>query len=139
VSTKKPKRRQRHSYSSEVADLICERLLDDVSLRQICQDRNMPARSTLFVWLRRHPVFAREYTSAKQFWFQWMADEMVDIADDRANDCNPENFRRAKRQIAAVASVEAEAEEVSLTVATVLPQQETPQVDEQAMVGQGMN
>jgi hypothetical protein len=29
---------------------------------------------------------------------------MVDIADGRVNDCNPENFRRAKRQIAALQS-----------------------------------
>ena len=64
----------------------------------------MPARSTLFVWLRRHPEFAREYTSAKQFQCQWMADEMVYIADHIPNDCNPERFRRAKRQLAALHS-----------------------------------
>jgi hypothetical protein len=64
----------------------------------------MPARSTLFVWLRRHPEFAREYTFAKWLQIQWMADDIVDIADDQANDGNPENFRLAKRQIAALAS-----------------------------------
>jgi hypothetical protein len=104
VSGGKRVRRQRHSYSPEVADLICDRLLDDVSLRQICQDRNMPARSTLFVWLRRHPEFAREYTFAKWFQCHCLADDMVDIADDQANDCNPENFRLAKRRMAALQS-----------------------------------
>ena len=44
--TKRTVRRQRHSYSPQVADLIWDRLLDDVSLRQICQDPDMPARST---------------------------------------------------------------------------------------------
>ena len=98
-------RRQRHSYSAEVVDLICERIaVDGVALRQICQDRSMPARSTLFVWLRRHPEFAREYTFAKWLQWHWMVDEMVDIADGRAGDCNPENFRLAKRQIAALQS-----------------------------------
>jgi hypothetical protein len=104
VSGGKRVRRQRHSYSPEVADLICDRLLDDVSLRQICQDRNMPARSTLFVWLRRHPEFAREYTFAKWFQCHCLGDDMVDIADGRAGDCNPENFRQAKQQIAALQS-----------------------------------
>ena len=104
MSINKPKRRQRHSYSAKVVDLIWDRLLDDVSLRQICQDPNVPARSTLFVWLRRHPEFAREYTFAKWLQCQWLADDMVDIADGRAGDCNPENFRLAKRRIAALGS-----------------------------------
>jgi hypothetical protein len=62
-------------------------------------DPNMPARSTLFVWLRRHPEFAREYTFVKWFQCHCLADDMVDIADDQANDGNPENFQLAKRRI----------------------------------------
>ena len=104
MTAKRHTRRQRHSYSPEVADLIWDRLLDDVSLRQICQDPNVPARSTLFVWLRRHPEFAREYRSAKWFQCHCLADDLVDIADAQANDGNPENFRLAKRRIAALAS-----------------------------------
>jgi hypothetical protein len=46
----------------------------------------MPARSTVFVWLRQRPDFRQKYTFAKRFQIQWLADEMVDIADDRAND-----------------------------------------------------
>ena len=104
MTAKRHTRRQRHSYSPEVADLIWDRLLDDVSLRQICQDPNVPARSTLFVWLRRHPEFAREYRAAKWFQCHCLADDLVDIADGRAGDCNPGNFRQAKQQIAALAS-----------------------------------
>src|SRR5262249_39453725 len=80
-------RRQRHSYSAEVADLICERMAaDGLALRQICQDTTMPARWTLFVWLRRRGVFGEKYTFAKGFKCQSWADDMVDIADSRAND-----------------------------------------------------
>jgi hypothetical protein len=105
MSAGKRTRRQRHSYSPEVADLICERIaVDGLALRQICQHKTMPARSTLFVWLRRHPEFAREYKFAKWLQIQWMADEMVDIANGRAGDCNPENFRLAKRRIVALQS-----------------------------------
>ena len=100
MTAKRPTRRQRHAYNPELAKLICERIaVDDLTLRQICQDARMPARSTLFLWLRQRPDFRQKYTFAKQFQFQWLADEMVDIADDRAND-----FRRAKRQIAALQS-----------------------------------
>ena len=56
MTTKKPTRRPRHAYSPELTDLICERLLDGTSLRQICQDKNMPARSSLFVWLAKYRV-----------------------------------------------------------------------------------
>jgi hypothetical protein len=76
----------------------------------------MPARSTVFLWLRQHPEFRKEYTSAKCFQIQWLADEMVDVADDRANDWTEregpdgtkvrlfhhENFRSRKRQIGAL-------------------------------------
>jgi transposase-like protein len=72
-------RRPRHSYSPEVADLIYERLAaDGESLRQICQDTSMPARSTVFVWLRQRADFRQEYAFAKRFQIQWLADEMVE-------------------------------------------------------------
>jgi hypothetical protein len=71
-------------------------------MTQVCQDANMPARSTLFLWLRQRSDFRQKYTFAKWFQIQWMADELVDIADGGANDCNPENFRLAKQQIAAL-------------------------------------
>jgi hypothetical protein len=117
VSTKKPARRQRHSYRPEVADLICERIaVDGLALREICRDAAMPAHSTLFLWLRQRPDFREEYTSAKWFQYQSLADEMVDIADNRANDwieregpdgkkvrvSDDENFRRRKKQIGAL-------------------------------------
>jgi len=116
VTAGKRTRRQRHSYSAEVVDLICERIaVDGVALRQICQDRSMPARSTLFVWLRRHPEFAREYTSAKQFQIQCLADETIDIADDasdwierdgpdgkKVRVFDPENFGQSKQRIGAL-------------------------------------
>jgi hypothetical protein len=76
----------------------------------------MPARSTLFVWLQQHPDFRQKYTFAKRFQIQWLADEMVDIADDRANNWierdgpdgkkvrvfNPENLRQSKLAIGAL-------------------------------------
>ena len=49
---------------------------------------------------------------------QWMADDMADIADGGAGDCNPENFRRKKAadSCAPVASLEAEAEEIPMAM-----------------------
>jgi hypothetical protein len=85
-STTKRTRRRRHDYSPEIADLICERLMEGASLRQICQDANMPARSTIFVWLEEHQDFARLYTLARQMQIEDLMDEILEIADDSSND-----------------------------------------------------
>ena len=46
----------------------------------------MPARSTIFGWLKRHEEFAREYTLARQIQIQDLMDEILEIADDSSND-----------------------------------------------------
>jgi hypothetical protein len=99
-----------------VVNAACRSSLRRRAIRDICQDTSMPARSTLFLWLRQRPDFRQKYTFAKQFQIQCLADDMIDIADDRANDWidregpdgkkvrvfNPENFRRSKQQVAAL-------------------------------------
>jgi len=116
VTTKKPTRRPRHAYSPELTDLICERLLDGTSLRQICQDKNMPARSAIIVWLAKHKEFARKYMIARQIQIDCLLGDMLDIADDCSKDWieregpdgkkfrvfDYENFRRSKRQMGAL-------------------------------------
>ena len=80
-SATKPTRRRRHEYSPEIADLICDRIAEGASLRQICQDANMPARSTIFVWLDEHEEFARSYTLARQIQIEDLMDEIVTAAN----------------------------------------------------------
>ena len=101
MTTKKPTRRQRRAYNPDLTDLICERLLDGTSLRQICQDKNMPARSAIIVWLLQ---------------IDCLLGDMLDIADDCSKDWieregpdgkkfrvfDHENFRRSKRQMGAL-------------------------------------
>jgi len=85
-SVTKPTRRRRHDYSPELADLICDRIAGGASLRQICQDATMPARSTIFVWLEEHEDFARSYALARQIQIEDLVDEILEIADDSSND-----------------------------------------------------
>jgi len=114
-STTKPPRRRRHDYSQEMAVLICDRIVEGASLRQICQDPNMPARSTIFVWLEEHKEFARSYTLARQIQIEDLMDESLEIADDSSNDWidgegpdgkryrvfNPDSIQRSKLRLAA--------------------------------------
>jgi hypothetical protein len=47
-ATEKRTSRRWHDYSPEIAELICNRIAEGASVRRICQDANMPARSTIF-------------------------------------------------------------------------------------------
>jgi hypothetical protein len=73
-------------YGPEIAALICSRLSAGESLREICRDENMPARSAVFSWLSKHEEFADQYARARGAQAEHWADEILDIADDGLND-----------------------------------------------------
>jgi hypothetical protein len=68
-------------YSQEVADLICEALIDGKSLRSICEPDDMPAASTVCLWLTQHPDFSEQYARAREAQADTLADEILFIAD----------------------------------------------------------
>jgi hypothetical protein len=73
-------------YTQEIGDEICERLVDGESLRRICLDDHMPSKSAVFRWLYDNRSFRDQYARAKEEQADAMADDMLDIADDGAND-----------------------------------------------------
>lgn len=73
-------------FTQEKADAICERLADGESLRSICDDDDMPNKSTVFRWLAAHEAFRDQYARARETQADTMADEILDIADDGHND-----------------------------------------------------
>lgn len=46
----------------------------------------MPAIATVFKWLAAHSEFVEQYTRAREAQADTLADELIDIADDSAND-----------------------------------------------------
>lgn len=96
------------TYTEERATLVCDHLIDGLSLRQACRREGMPSRDTVRRWLRDKPEFRARYARACEFRADALADEMIEIADDSSNDwrpdpngptCNTENIQRAKLQI----------------------------------------
>lgn len=73
-------------YTPEIADAICERLSGGESLRAICCDVDMPAQSTVFKWLSEQKQFSEQYARAREAQADYMADEILQIADDGKND-----------------------------------------------------
>lgn len=97
-------------YSEEIALLICDRLADGESLRAICKDENMPARTSVFKWLSIHASFADQYAHAREAQADALFEDILEIADDSSLDtkivgederevCNTEFVQRAKLRV----------------------------------------
>jgi hypothetical protein len=71
------------TYSLEIVNELCARIVEGESLRSICRDDAMPGLSTVFKWLGEHPEFVDQYTRAKEEQAETMADEIVSIADEQ--------------------------------------------------------
>lgn len=74
------------TFTQAKADAICGLIADGKSLRTICKRDDMPDTTTVYQWLRRFPEFAQQYAGAKQDQADAMADDILDIADDRTLD-----------------------------------------------------
>lgn len=73
-------------YSDELADLICQRIIDKRSLRAACQDDDIPGETAIYSWLAKYPDFANKYARAKAIVAEAMAEEILAISDDGSND-----------------------------------------------------
>lgn len=73
-------------YSEKVADRILEQIADGISLRSICAQEDMPNRATVFRWLAANNEFRDQYTRAREAQADTLFDEILDIADNAAND-----------------------------------------------------
>ena len=61
-------------------------LSEGMSLRQILKADTvgkLPAQSTIYEWLIRHPLFAEQYARAREEQADTLADEIISIADEQ--------------------------------------------------------
>lgn len=61
--------------------MICEELAKGYSLRSICEREDMPARSTVFLWLQEHRSFSDQYARARVAQADFWAEQIVEISD----------------------------------------------------------
>ena len=69
-------------YDTDIASEICVRLSNGEPLRQICMEDDMPAQSTVYLWLTRHPDFSEMYARARDEQADTLADQIIAIADE---------------------------------------------------------
>ena len=74
------------TFSQDLFDRICDRIADGESLRDICKGEDMPNKGKFFYWLANDKALADQYAKAKEAQAEFMADEIMNIADDGTND-----------------------------------------------------
>ena len=77
-------------YSKELVANICIKIANGKSLREICRATDMPALSSIFLWLTEYTAFSEQYARAKEEQSELFADEIVEIAD---NEPDPQRAR----------------------------------------------
>jgi hypothetical protein len=73
-------------FTEALAETICARLATGESLRSICEDEDMPGKTTVFRWLFSVEGFRDQYARARELQSETYVDEIVEIADDGRND-----------------------------------------------------
>jgi len=70
-------------YSEELANLICETIsTSNVGLAHICKNNeSFPTRTTIYEWIKINKSFADKYARAKEDQADFLAEEIVTIAD----------------------------------------------------------
>lgn len=77
----------RHSeYNQEIADEICEWLIEGGSLRKYCEQKGKPSMSTIIRWIDQNADFESKYTRAREWQAEREIDIIKEIADDASND-----------------------------------------------------
>jgi hypothetical protein len=76
------------SFTQDLANTICDYLMDGKSLRQIEKIDGMPSARTVYRWLAEpgNAAFRQQYTCAREAQADIMGEDMLDIADDESND-----------------------------------------------------
>ena len=68
-------------YTPEVANMICDNLINGYSLRQICLEYEQLRPSTVCLWLVDYPKFAEQYARAREEQSETLVDQILYIAD----------------------------------------------------------
>ena len=74
------------SYTQETADAICEHIAQGRSLVSYCSQEGAPSYTSVMRWLQANESFRENYTRAREAQADYLAEEIVQIADDGLND-----------------------------------------------------
>lgn len=84
-------------FSDELAERICDELMDGRSLVQICAANDMPNRRTVLRWMEKDEAFATKCARARTMQADLMDDKILDLAEH----CTPESAPADRVKLAA--------------------------------------
>jgi len=84
------------SYTDEIADIICERMINGENFSQICADPMMPSRAALYRWRASRPDFDARCARARE----GLADYLLDKIEEMAEATTEANYQSQKVKIA---------------------------------------
>lgn len=94
---------RRTLYTDELAKEICEQIAHGNSLVSILKKEGMPSYQTVLDWLLKaeqgiepYKNFLGMYTRAREDQAEYLADEIIDIADNSTNDTIVDEKGRAR-------------------------------------------
>ena len=73
-------------YNQEIAEIILDKLAEGTPMKVICKEEDMPCYMSVLRWQRRHPEFGDLVARAKVDGTHALADECIEIADDKKSD-----------------------------------------------------
>lgn len=76
------------TYTTEIADKICERIAEGEPLRAICRDEGMPAWRTVYDWINKFPEFAARIARARELGFDAIAEDTIEMIDEAPERCD---------------------------------------------------
>ena len=69
-------------YSDALRDIICDRLSNGESLRQICRDKDMPSVGAFLRWVSENKELEEHYARARDAQADFYVDEIISIVDE---------------------------------------------------------
>jgi hypothetical protein len=79
------KQAPRVEFSQEIFDVICVRMAEGESLRAICKTVGMPNKRTVLRWIEKDDGIKLQYAEAQNLRAEHYFDEIIDIADSKAD------------------------------------------------------
>jgi len=74
-------------YTEALADKICNIIAtSNRGLAHICKDESLPSRTTVHKWIVENEEFANKYARAREDQADFLAEEILDIADHGDKD-----------------------------------------------------
>lgn len=72
-------------FSQALFDTICTQMAEGKSLREICRVAGMPHRRTVLDWIEKDEKLAAQYSKAQTLRAEHYFDQIIDIADSKAD------------------------------------------------------